>query len=73
MQIFGFNLLKFKPFIDKLDKLNGKGAFKGFTPRWILPVTIRNNTDSYYNTSALMVIIDSARELDLGFINFFSQ
>ena len=58
--------------MDKLDQFNGKGVYKGFTPRWILPAIIKNITNSRYNTSALMVILDSAREVDLGFMNFFS-
>lgn len=41
-EIFGFNLLKFDSMKDKLDELNQSGVFKGFSPRWTLPMKLRN-------------------------------
>jgi len=64
--------LKFKAFSEKLDPLNGKGMFLGFSPRWVLPTKLRNISYPNLNTSALMVILDSAREVDLGIGKYFS-
>jgi hypothetical protein len=52
--------------------MNGKGMFLGFSPRWVLPTKLRNISNPNLNTSALMVILDSAREVDLGIAKYFS-
>lgn len=61
-EILGFNLLRFDDFEKKLDPINGQG-FNGFTPRWTLPTKIRNTTNPNLNTSCMMVILDSKREV----------
>jgi len=58
---------------DKLDELNSGGVFKGFTPRWTLPMNLRNIENPNLNTSCLLVVVDSARERDLDLIPFFSK
>ena len=47
--------------------------FKGFSPRWNWPITLRNSENPNLNTSALLVVIDSARESDLNMVPFFTQ
>lgn len=71
-EILGFNLLKFDEFKKKLDPLN-EGMFKGFSPRWTLPTQLRNVDQPALNTSALLIIIDSAREIDLDFYPYFEN
>ena len=46
--------------------------FKGFAPRWILPMMLRNVTNPARNTSCILMIIDSEREVDLDFGTGFS-
>lgn len=58
---------------EKLDPLNEGDVIKGFSPRWMLPSKLRNITDESRNTSCIMIIIDSKREVDLGLIEPFSQ
>jgi len=72
-EILGFNLLNFKAISEKLDPLNGDGIFKGFSPRWSLPTKIRNSHAPSLNTSCILIIIDSAREVDLGLVPFFDK
>jgi hypothetical protein len=72
-EIFGFNLLKFDKFKEKLDPLNTKDIFRGFSPRWTLPTALRNIHEPNLNTSALMIIIDSAREIDLDMFPYFPE
>lgn len=72
-EIFGFNLLKFDKFKEKLDPLNTEDIFRGFSPRWTLPTALRNIHEPNLNTSALMIIIDSAREIDLGMFPYFPE
>jgi hypothetical protein len=72
-EVLGFNLLNFEQMAPKLDALNETGDFKGFSPRWTLPIKLRNPEETGTNTSALLLIIDSARENDLKLTPYFSQ
>ena len=71
--VVGFNLINFRKLSEKLDPLNDGDAIKGFSPRWILPSKLRNITNTDRNTSCIMIIVDSRREVDLGLIEPFSQ
>jgi hypothetical protein len=47
-----------------LDGLHNTGKFwKGFSPRWIIPAKLRNPSKPEYNTTTMIIIIDSAREI----------
>ena len=72
--VLGLSLLKFDKIKEKLDSLNSgeDSIFKGFTPRWTLPTRLVSNTNIEKNTSCVLVMIDSAREVDLGLIEEFS-
>jgi len=72
-ELFGFNLLKFNSMKDKLDELNKGDKFKGFAPRWTLPMKLRNTEQPGLNTSCLLIAIDSRRETDLDLIPYFSK
>lgn len=65
------HVLKFDMFKDKLEPLVGNG-FDGFSPRWTYPVHLRNTMDSSRNTSAILIIIDSLREIEIGLGKTFS-
>jgi len=58
---------------DQLDELNKGDIFKGFSPRWMLPTTLRNTGNPNLNTSCLLVVIDSAREKDLELVPYFNN
>ena len=47
-------------------------AFKGFSPRWMLPAKLRRPDAPELNTSALAIILDSKREVDLEFATAFT-
>lgn len=66
-------MLRFDVFAKKLDELNGKGTFRGFVPRWILPTKVRRPDEPARNTSCLLIVIDSKREVDLNLTRHFSQ
>ena len=66
-------MLNFENIGTKLDPMNGKGIFRGFSPRWTLPTFVRNTEDPGLNTSCYLIIIDSAREVDLNLIPFFGK
>jgi hypothetical protein len=68
-------LLNFDQIKETVDSLNYKegGEFRGFSPRWQLPAKLRNVTDSNRNTSSMLLIIDSRREVELGFSPSFSR
>ena len=68
----GMNLLKFDAFEQKLDSLN-QTRFKGFSPRWELPMKLRNTTNTGRNTSSVVIIIDSVKEADLKFGQDFTD
>lgn len=70
IEIGSFKILNFDVLNKKLEDMPG---FDGFTPRWTLITRLRNTTDSLYNTSALLVVIDSKREVDIGLGRYFSQ
>ena len=53
---------------EKLEaNLTPDSLFKGFSPRWTLPVKVRNITDPTLHTSIMLLIIDSKREAELKF------
>lgn len=72
-EIFGFNLLKFDEFAKKLDPMIGQGLFKGFSPRWIFPTRLRNIHEPALNTSSILIVLDSAREVELDLVPFFGK
>lgn len=69
----GIDILKFGTLKERLDPLSEGSIFKGFAPRWTLPTLLRNVTDPSRNSSCFLIIVDSAREADLGLIPPFSQ
>ena len=71
-QIMGMNLLKFDAFEQKLDSLN-QTRFRGFSPRWQLPMKLRNTTNPARNTSSIVIIIDSVKEAELKFGQDFTD
>lgn len=73
--ILGLSLIKFDTLKEKLDPLNSEenSIFKGFSPRWTLPTRLISETNNQKNTSCILLMIDSAREVDLGLIDEFSQ
>ena len=73
LEILGFNLLKFDVFKQKLDPLIDNGPFKGFTPRWNLPTRLRNPNDHSKNSSCMLIVIDSSREVDLEIAKYFTK
>jgi hypothetical protein len=72
-EIFGFQLLKFDEFAKRLDPLNGKGTFKGFSPRWMFPTKLRNVNDAEISTSSILIVLDSAREVELDLVPYFGK
>jgi hypothetical protein len=71
--IAGITLLKFDNFKNMLEPLSKSGEFVGFAPRYILPISIRNISNSSLNSSCIMIILDSEREIDVGIGKSFSQ
>jgi len=72
-EIFGFSLIKFDAYREKLDALNSTGVFRGFSPRWQLPTKIRNISNPATNTSNILIVLDSAREVDNRMGQYFSR
>lgn len=72
-EIAGFKLLNFAKLREQLDPLSNHTSFKGFTPRWILPTRFRNSTNSARNTSCILIVLDSRREIDYKIGEYFSQ
>ena len=72
-EIFGFSLIKFNAYRKALDALNSTGVFKGFSPRWQLPTKIRNISNPATNTSNILIVLDSAREVDNKFAKHFTR
>ena len=73
-EILGLSLLKFDVLAEKLDPLNDleDSLFKGFSPRWTFPTRLSNITSPELNSTCILIMIDSAREVDLGLIEQFS-
>ena len=46
ISVVGLSLLKFGKIKDKLDEKELRDLFRGFSPRWTLPVQVRNSTNS---------------------------
>ena len=55
------------------EKVTADSLFKGFSPRWTLPVKVRNVTDPTLHTSVMLLIIDSKREAELEFGAGFTE
>lgn len=55
----GLELLVFDVFKKKLDPQNGKGVWRGFTPRSSFPMTLSNPAEEGRNTSVVVLVIDS--------------
>lgn len=62
--------MKFDVFEKKLQNMKG---FDGFSPRWTLITRLRNMTNPLLNSSSLLLVIDSKREVDIGLGRYFSQ
>ena len=54
-------------------KENGKGTFKGFSPRWMFPTKLRNVNDAEISTSSILIVLDSAREVELDLVPYFGK
>lgn len=67
---FGMELLVFEYFQQKLMSQDDKWA--GFTPRSTFPMLLRNPVDPSRNTSFIVIIIDSQREVDIQLAPHFS-
>jgi hypothetical protein len=52
----GFTLFNFTDFEVKLKNL---GGFEGFTPRYTVITRLRNTTNAFLNTSAILIVIVS--------------
>lgn len=70
--VLGFKLLNFGKLKEKLDPLTEVTNFRAFSPRWILPTKFRNATNPALNTSSILLVIDSAREVDRKLAEYFS-
>jgi hypothetical protein len=66
-------MLKFDVFKEKLDPMNDKGTWKGFSPRTLFPMTLINPDNVLRNTSTIVLIYDSQREVDIELAPHFSQ
>ena len=47
--------------------------FRGFSPRWNIPIKLRNDTNAALNTSAVLLVVDTKREKELDFGNGFDN
>lgn len=56
-----------------MDPLTEYTDFRAFSPRWILPTKFRNVTNPARNTSSILIVLDSAREVDRKLAEYFSQ
>ena len=71
--MLGINILNFEVFKEKLDSNTEQlSAFKGFSPRWILPTKLRRLDEPGRNTSAMAIILDSKREVQLEMAEHFT-
>ena len=66
-------LLAFDVFKEKLDPLTENSRWSGFSPRWTLPAKLRNINNPDKNNTAVLIILDSAREVELGVAPFFPK
>lgn len=71
-EVLGLKLLNFGKLKEKLDPLTNYTDFRAFTPRWIFPTRFRNATNPARNTSSILIVIDSAREVDNRLGEYFS-
>ena len=47
--------------------------WKGFSPRWSVPTKLRNTTEETRNTSSILIVLDTQREVDIGIGPHFSK
>lgn len=73
LEVLGFKLLNFEKLKEQLDPMTNNTDFRAFAPRWILPTKFRNSTNPARNTSSILIIIDSAREVDNRLAEYFSK
>lgn len=71
-EVLGFKLLNFGKLKEKLDPLTEVTNFRAFSPRWILPTKFRNITNPARNTSSILIVLDSRREVDKKLAEYFS-
>ena len=72
-ELFGFDMLVFDEFKNKLDPLYEDNVWKGFAPRWTLPAKLRSVKDPSLNTAIILIVMDSAREVQYGIGPYFSK
>ena len=72
-ELNGINMVVFDVFKEKLDPLNENTRWRGFSPRWTLPTKLRSTVEKSLSTSTILVIMDTAREVQLGIGPYFSQ
>jgi hypothetical protein len=67
-------VINFEAYRQKLDAMTaaGESLFRGFSPRWTIPVQLKT-TDRKRTTSCLLMVIDSAREVQQGIGPAFTQ
>ena len=71
-ELFGFDMLVFDEFKTKLDPLAAEDVWKGFAPRWTIPAKLRNE-EKTLSTSIILIIMDTAREVQYGIGPYFSK
>lgn len=71
---FGGSLLVFDSFKAKLDDMNRNGGrWRGFSPRWTIPMKIRNPKQTDLITSTMLIVMDTGREAHLAIGPHFSK
>lgn len=74
LELLGINILNFEDINKKIEAQRDQlDNFLGFSPRWILPSKIRRVDTPDMNTSAMAIIIDSEREVDLQLVDEFTS
>lgn len=74
VKVMGGSLLVFDFFKAKLDGLDrDRGRWRGFSPRWTIPMKIRNPTQTNLITSTMLIVMDTGREAHLAIGPHFSQ
>ena len=68
--LVGLPILNFTHINKDLQNLEG---FYGFAPRWTLICKLRNTTNPALNTSAILLVIDSKKEIEIGIGKSFPQ
>lgn len=63
IDLVGLPILNYTHINKDLSQLDG---FYGFSPRWTLICKLRNITNPSLNTSAILLVIDSKKEIEIG-------